>query len=435
MLVKILTADAPSITSERKTVPPHVGHALAKALEKLPADRFTSAAEFATALGDESFTYKARARTSTTTTQEPVDAQAPATMPGPWKRLTVATTTLAALFAVAFGWLLLRPDPPQRVSRQVLSTNGWAGLGGRFGYFAAIAPDGSSMILPARGQLALKMRGSTEITPIPDTEGGRAVVYHPDGQWIAYALGSDLFKRPLIGGSPVRLAEDADVTVVGLAWLDDGTVLYEQGGGDPRTIAQISEEGGEPLVVMEVPAPLWLHGLPGAQSALMIACPGSGTCLFDRSNLYVVDLGNLSSDLLLEQIARAWYTPTGHVVYVRPDGAVFAVPFDPGALAITGGAVPLLNGVRFTGATADMRLGADGTLLYVEGSAIAGPATRQLLIADLDGNEEALPLAPRTIQSVGWSPDGQSVVYASGGQIYTYNVALGTTPSPLSYLT
>ena len=157
------------------------------------------------------------------------------------------------------------------------------------------------------------------------------------------------------------------------------------------------------------------------------------TGLFDRSNLYVVDLGNLSSDLLLEQVARAWYTPTGHVVYVRPDGAVFAVPFDPGALAITGGAVPLLNGVRFTGATADMRLGADGTLLYVEGSAIAGPATRQLLIADLDGNEEALPLAPWTIQSVGWSPDGQSVVYASGGQIYTYNVALGTTPRQLTF--
>ncbi len=64
VLVKILTADAPSITSERRTVPPHVGHALARALEKLPADRFTSAAEFAAALGDPSFTYEARARTS-----------------------------------------------------------------------------------------------------------------------------------------------------------------------------------------------------------------------------------------------------------------------------------------------------------------------------------------------------------------------------------
>ena len=66
VLVKILTTDAPSITSERRTLPPNVGAALAQALEKLPADRFTSAAEFAAALADESFTY--RARTSVTAT-------------------------------------------------------------------------------------------------------------------------------------------------------------------------------------------------------------------------------------------------------------------------------------------------------------------------------------------------------------------------------
>ena len=66
VLVQILTTDAPSITSARRTVAPNVAAALAQALEKLPADRFTSAAEFAAALGDESFTYKARARTSVT---------------------------------------------------------------------------------------------------------------------------------------------------------------------------------------------------------------------------------------------------------------------------------------------------------------------------------------------------------------------------------
>ena len=87
VLVKILTADVPSITSERRTVPPHVAGALAQALEKLPADRFTDAAEFARALGDPSFTYEARARTSVAaSTPGPVPAQAPAIVPGPWKR-------------------------------------------------------------------------------------------------------------------------------------------------------------------------------------------------------------------------------------------------------------------------------------------------------------------------------------------------------------
>ena len=113
VLVKILTTDAPSVTSERRTVPPHVGHALAQALEKLPADRFTSAAEFAAALADPSFTYEARARTSVTaSTPEPVATQAPATMPGPWNRLTVTFATTTALVTALAAWGWLRPTPP-----------------------------------------------------------------------------------------------------------------------------------------------------------------------------------------------------------------------------------------------------------------------------------------------------------------------------------
>ena len=339
------------------------------------------------------------------------------------------------MLALAFAWSLLRPEPPSPVSRQVLGTEGWAGLGAQFGRYAAIAPDGSSMILPVGNQLALKMRGSTEITPIPGTEQGRDVVYSPDGQWIAYAVTTELFKRPIVGGSPVRLAEDAEGATFGLDWLDDGTILYEQIIADPerpRRIVQIPEDGGEPLVVFwpeEQVAPVWVHGLPGDRGAFVIACLTGALCSADRASLYVVDLRNLSYELVLEQVIRAWYTPTGHLLYVRADGALFAVPFDLGALEITGGAIPLFDGVRVTGGWADMRLAADGTL---EGSSSVS-GVQQLLIVDLEGNEEALVLAPRNIGSVGWSPDGRSVVYSSEGQIYTYNVALGTTPRQLTF--
>ena len=439
VLVKILTADAPSITSERRTVPPHVGHALAQALEKLPADRFTSAAEFGAALADPSFTYEARARTSdTASTPDPLATQAHATMPGPWNRLTMVFAALASLFAVAFAWSVLRPERPQPVSRQVLSPEGWAGLEGRpVGQYAAIAPDGSSMILPVGSsasdqQLALKMRGSTEITPIPGTDGGRNEVYSPDGQWIAYAVGTALRKRPVVGGSTVTLAEDVDPATAALAWLDDGTILYERqtsgagAGGGFSPMVRISEDGGEPLEVAFQPEeanPIWAAGLPGARGAFVIVVGG---------NLHVVDLSDGSSTLALEQVIRAWYAPTGHMVYVRTDGAVFAAPFDLGALELTGAGIPLFEGVRTGAARADMLLGADGTLFYVEGSAAAGEALR-LIVVDLEGNEEPLVLAPREIGSVGWSPDGQSVVYSSEDQIYTFNLALGTTPRQLTF--
>jgi serine/threonine-protein kinase len=120
-LVQILTIDAPSITSVRRTVPPHVESALAQALEKLPADRFENAADFASALGDESFTYRAQPRTPIAT-QEPVAVPSPVAAARPWhqdRRVVgslVGGVVLGAL--AAWGWLgpppLVEPDYPTR---------------------------------------------------------------------------------------------------------------------------------------------------------------------------------------------------------------------------------------------------------------------------------------------------------------------------------
>ena len=51
VLAKILTDPAPAPTKVRLSIPPNVDAAIRKALEKLPADRFASAQDFATALG------------------------------------------------------------------------------------------------------------------------------------------------------------------------------------------------------------------------------------------------------------------------------------------------------------------------------------------------------------------------------------------------
>ena len=281
---------------------------------------------------------------------------------------------------------------------------------------------------------------STEITPIPGTEGGWNVVYSPDGQRIAYAVGTELFKRPIVGGSPVRLAEDAAQGKLGLAWLDDGTILYEQQPLNPepgfrrRRLVQIPEDGGETLVVFRREpgegTPTWVHGLPDARGALVATCILTAC---PDAELHVVDLRDLSSELLLEQVNKAWYAPTGHLVYVRVDGALFAAPFDLDALEITGSAISLFDGVRLGEGMADMQLAAGGTLLYVERSSSAVSVSQQLLVVDLDGNEEALGLTPRDIFTVGWSPDGRSVAYSSDRQIYTYNVELGTTPRQLTF--
>ena len=56
IIMKIVTDTARPVTELRKSVPPNVAAAVAKSLEKLPADRFASAREFAEALKNPGFT-------------------------------------------------------------------------------------------------------------------------------------------------------------------------------------------------------------------------------------------------------------------------------------------------------------------------------------------------------------------------------------------
>ena len=146
ILMRILTEEPRSVTDVRKAVPPHVQAVLVKALEKLPADRFETAEQFAAALENESFTYIRRRRSQAVTEPAPVVALEPAA--GINRRVFAV---VVAAFAVMAAWGWLRPAPPTPVSRQVLSTEGWAGLEEELGRYMAIAPDGSSIILPIGG--------------------------------------------------------------------------------------------------------------------------------------------------------------------------------------------------------------------------------------------------------------------------------------------
>ena len=56
ILGRIIAGERVSVSAQRETVPPNVDAVVGKALEKLPADRFSSAARFAQALRDPSFT-------------------------------------------------------------------------------------------------------------------------------------------------------------------------------------------------------------------------------------------------------------------------------------------------------------------------------------------------------------------------------------------
>jgi serine/threonine-protein kinase len=96
IIMKIVTDAARPVTELRKSVPPNVAAAVAKALEKLPADRFATAQEFARALADPSHVVATVAR--------PGAVGAPARRFIPERAVTLSAGMLLLVLA-AWGWL------------------------------------------------------------------------------------------------------------------------------------------------------------------------------------------------------------------------------------------------------------------------------------------------------------------------------------------
>ena len=436
VLVRILTTDASSITSVRRTVAPNVAAALAQALEKLPADRFTSAAEFATALGDESFTYQVRPRTTVATpSPEPMTAPPTVATARPWFR--DPRSLVAAVAITLAAWALLQP-PPQ--APPVYATRLPIDLGEmELNPFERIvvSPDGSRFAVTGtlEGERALYWRsaGEESFRVVAGTEGAQGATFSPDGDWIAYGtVDGALFRVSLSGGAPALLvrAGSGNLGVFLPHWGDDGTIVFVNPGGS----FLVPETGGEPVTLGGPELGLYTHLLPGGWAALGSTVDG-------------VVLMDLAADTIRELTPGGHlpqYVETGHLLYVDGSGGLWALPFDAANGDVLGDAVPVLDGVSVI-PFAQFRLprysvSRNGTLAYGAGGGVGGgSAGVQLLVVDLEGNEETLTLTPRDIGRVAWSPDGQSVVYASTAEgdsdpdIYTYDVELGTTPRQLTF--
>jgi serine/threonine-protein kinase len=372
VLGRIIQGQPVSATSMRRSVPAHVDAAIRKGLEKLPADRFTAANEFARVLGEPTFRHG--------------ESDAPAWAPtsSRWRNAAMAlgATTVLALAAGLTGVFGNRGDAPATLRVQI-DPPGSVTVEADWGRHLALAPDGSGMVYgdwegaqDGEWLLYYKPRGTVEGTLLPGTEQAHDLVMSPDGQWVAFIQEGRVVKRPVRGGATVTLAEDAGNNYTALDWLEDGTILYEVADGD--MLVRISENGGTPPDTVADPQSLrWARGLPGGDAALVLDCPGC--------RLGIADFTTKEIDYVLDDVARAWYLPTGHIVYVRADGAVFATEFDLRTHTLAAGGTPLFDGVRTGIGSADMVVGNDGTMVYVTGSARTQGDVENLVWAEADG--------------------------------------------------
>jgi hypothetical protein len=201
IIMKIIAESVEPVTKYRKSVPPNVAAAVAKSLEKLPADRFESAKAFADALGNTAFTTMHAAGSG---------GHASASRRRRWVTPVVGLVLLAA--GLGLGALLTRrPAPAPQVVRFTFP----AGLGQRLsrsrGVDAsfALSPDGTRIAYVALDsgatQPTLHVRSLDQFTSVsfPGTEGAFNVFWSPDGLWIGFLTVQRTMGKVAASGGPV----------------------------------------------------------------------------------------------------------------------------------------------------------------------------------------------------------------------------------------
>jgi len=272
----------------------------------------------------------------------------------------------------------------------------------------ALSRDGRQFVYNSTQGFYLRTMGGLDSRLLPGTESeARAPTFSPDGQQLAYYHEQDatLMRIAISGGAPVAIAPVAS-NVFGLSWGTDGSILI----GQPEGILRVSADGGTPELIVPIEPDERIYGprlLPDRDTVLFSIGPNWD---WDGARIVAQSLATGVRKVLIEGGNDARYLSTGHLVYALGD-ELFAVPFDLEGLSVTGGAVPLVQGVMravgdYTGA-ANYAVSDNGTLVYVSGGVGIDP--NRLVWVDRNGREEAVAIEPSGYVSVRISPDGTRV--------------------------
>ena len=224
IVAKVLTEEPRPLIPKRHTIPPHVEAAVLHALEKLPADRFATAAEFAAALVDEH--YHGTTTTVVTSAAGRASGRLGDSLFSWWSRgrgtrrgrMSRWRDVPSPAPSFDMDWRSPTPRPRTRA--------GW-----RFPRPTVLGSPTSDRQRWGTSQLWIKRRDRYEAAPLAGTGGVRNFTWSPDGQWIAYTFQQYLKKIPISGGAAITLTDSASGGNPGMAWLDDGTIVYLPVGG------------------------------------------------------------------------------------------------------------------------------------------------------------------------------------------------------------
>jgi eukaryotic-like serine/threonine-protein kinase len=423
-IVARLLADEPrSLTSLRRSVPPHVDDAVMRALEKLPADRVATAREFAAALDADGTTprkasHGARRVRWRTRMTDP---------------LVVASMIVAfgALATTAWQWTSarrVRPRPVVRYAIELPRDLSVAALG-LTGPSIAVTPNGNTVafVTTSRdGTRRLTVRAADDIAArtLPGTEGASQPFLSPDGQWVGFWSAGRLQMIGVSGGTPQTITAVAEYA--GATWVSRDHIVLSTGLSTGSRLVSLSPAGGAPR---ELSRPDTAKGETSQQypvavgdgDHLVYASWGAGGTESIKIGLLTISTGR--STILDVAAVMPLGVVNGQLIAVTVNSNAIAVPIDLAGARVTGPPVPVASGITVgASGVAKAALSASGTLAY-----LSGERESEAVLVDASGRMEAVLAEHRAYGFPRYSPDGRRIALtiASGmtRDVWIYDVA------------
>ena len=466
IVAKVMTEEPRPLHLARKTIPEEVEDAVRRALEKLPADRFESAAEFATALTQPAVaTGKRTASGRATAKRQQLQ---------PWRDWRVLAAGAALLLVGgAAGWTSrAAPETSRPVGRfRIPVPDGVSAVPANV---LALSPDGGTIVYVGKTgtgdrQLYTRRLDALVANPIPGTRGASFPVISPDGRNVGYVGPGGFYRISIEGGAPTQVAGIESQAAGIVHWLDGDTFISTDARG---RIVRVGMDG-KVSVVAEPDSSrreIALYAgsiLPGNRTALAVASSDGGT----NGTALAIDLKTGKRKVILEGVQnRMWYSD-GCILWALPTGALIGARFDIDKLEVTGPIVTVAEGVRLqVGGWAQVVASANGSLAYLPElpfnlAVVARSGAQEILetgrrfhspryspngrFIAMDfiesGNRDVwtLDLRNRTFARVSfendghdpiWMPDGNSILYVSRTGIFRRR-ADGGTPAESVYVT
>ncbi|HJR34483.1 MAG TPA: protein kinase [Gemmatimonadales bacterium] len=406
IIARVLTDKPRPVRHTRSAVPEQVDAAIDHALQKLPADRYATAREFADAL---------QGRGPSVTYGPITAAVAPGGRPVRARLrvpVTVALVAMALALGAVAGFLLKRPaaSTPAPVIRFRFSGSDSVPVIARYPWPAAISPDGGKLAYWVdRGgepELMLRRLDQLDSRPVPGTRGGSQVLFSPDGEWIAFETSDKEKKVRLDGSAPVTIAEGAGNN--GAAWTTAGELVVGATRGKAG-LSRVPVSGGE-LVQFTHPDSaggdldhLWPIAHADGRTIVFTSWGGGLT----TASLAMTTLPDGKVTRLGIKGIRPLAILDDQLVYLQADGTVMAVALDVSGRKVDGSPTPVHDPVQVApnnNGNSDVFISSGGALV----SAVGSTASR-LSWLSRDGSSRLVQPDARDYQVPRISPDGRRI--------------------------